>query len=132
MLHVQTLTDEERAAVTDPAVKAMLDRALAATPAEMLELHGRTTVGPSAGEAEATADGVTFRPSMKVVLRPGVDGDPYDRMLDGRTATIQRVFVDYDDRVHLGLTVDDDPVQELMRDTGRYLYFFPHEVEVVR
>ena len=51
-------------------------------------------------------------------------------MLDGRTATIQRIYIDYDDRVHLGLTVDDDPVQEIMRDTGRYLYFFPHEVEV--
>jgi hypothetical protein len=131
LLHVHTLPDEEREAVTDPAVKAMLDRALAATPAEMLELHGRTTVGPSAGEPEATADGVTFRPRMKVRLHPGSDGDPYDRMLDGRTATIQRIYIDYDDRVHLGLTVDDDPVQELMRDTGRYLYFFPHEVEVL-
>jgi hypothetical protein len=128
---VHTLSDDEREAVADPAVKAMLEKALSATPAEIMELHGRTTVGASAGEPEAIADGVTFRPSMKVVLHPGVDGDPYDRMLDGRVATIQRIYVDYDDRVHLGLTVDDDPVQELMRDTGRYLYFFPHEVEVL-
>ena len=26
------------------------------------------------------------------------------------------------------LTVDDDPGQELMRETGRYLFFFPAEV----
>ena len=28
------------------------------------------------------------------------------------------------------MTVDDDPGQELMRDTGRYLFFFAGEVEV--
>ena len=44
---------------------------------------------------------------------------------------IERIFTDYDGRTHLGLTIDDDPGQELMRDTGRYLYFFAHEVEVI-
>ena len=29
------------------------------------------------------------------------------------------------------MTVDDDPGQELMRETGRLLYFFPPEVEVL-
>ena len=52
-------------------------------------------------------------------------------MLDGRTATVERIFVDYDDKVYLGVTVDDDPGQELMRETGRFLFFFAPEVEVV-
>ena len=52
-------------------------------------------------------------------------------MLDGRTATVERIFRDYDGRVHLGVTVDE-PGQELMRETGRFLFFFPPEVEVVR
>jgi hypothetical protein len=104
---------------------------MAATPQDIIDLHGRTTVGPSAGEPELEVDGVTYRPGMKLRLRPGVDGDPYDRMLDGRVATLQRIYVDYDDRVHLGLTVDDDPVQAVMRDSGRYLYFFPPEVEAL-
>jgi len=30
------------------------------------------------------------------------------------------------------VTVDDDPGQDLLRDTGRYLYFFGEEVEPVR
>ena len=51
-------------------------------------------------------------------------------MLDGRRATIERIYLDYDDRVHLGVTVDDDPGQELMRETGRYLFFFANEVEL--
>ncbi len=37
-----------------------------------------------------------------LVLRPGTDRDSYDRMLDGRQATLERIYVDYDDRVHLG------------------------------
>jgi hypothetical protein len=75
--------------------------------------------------------GRTFRRGGKVVIRPGADADIQARMLDGRTATIERIFTDYDGRAHLGLTIDDDPGQELMRDTGRYLYFFAPELEVV-
>jgi hypothetical protein len=64
------------------------------------------------------------------VLKPGTDRDPYDRMLDGRLATLERIYVDYDDRVHLAVTVDDDPGQQLMRETGRYLFFRPGEVQL--
>ena len=80
------------------------------------------------GEAEATVDGVTFTRGGKLVLRPGTDRDVYDRMLDGRSATIERIYLGYDDRVYLGVTVDDDPGQQLMRETGRYLFFFANEV----
>jgi hypothetical protein len=52
-------------------------------------------------------------------------------MLEGRAATIERIFTDYDGKTHLGLTIDDDPGQELMSDSGRYLFFFPTEVEVI-
>jgi hypothetical protein len=81
------------------------------------------------GEERATVDGVTFERGATLVLRPGTDRDVYDRMLDGRRATLERIYVDYDDRVYLGVTVDDDPGQELMRETGRYLFFFANEVE---
>ena len=54
-----------------------------------------------------------------------------DHLLAGRSATIERIYVDYDDHVHLCVTVDDDPGQDLMRDIGRYLYFKPAEVEVI-
>ena len=66
-----------------------------------------------------------------MVIRPGAGADVHARMLDGRTATIERIFTDYDGKAHLGLTIDDDPGQELMRETGRYLYFFAPELEVV-
>jgi hypothetical protein len=82
------------------------------------------------GERRVTAGDVTFERGAKLLLRPGTDRDVYDRMLDGRTATLERIYIDYDDRVHLAVTVDDDPGQDLMRETGRYLFFFPHEVQL--
>jgi hypothetical protein len=81
------------------------------------------------GEREATVDGATFRLGDSVILRLGSRSDPFDRILDGRSATIERIFVDYDDRLYFGVTVDDDPGQQLMRDTGRFLFFFAGELE---
>jgi hypothetical protein len=111
----------------------MLARALALTPQDLLALHGGLNEVPGAsdnpGEPNATVDGVTFERGAKVILAPGTDRDPYDRMLDGRLATLERIYVDYDDGVHLAVTVDDDPGQGLMRETGRYLFFRPHEVK---
>lgn len=155
LLHVLSLSDDEReqAAAHDPAVAAMLARAIAATPAEIVALHGRVTVrdpapapaagapapGPApppsapdgqAGEREAVVDGVTYRPGARVRLQVG-DATAQDHLLAGRTATVERIYVDYDDAVHLGVTLDDDPGRELMRDIGRYLYFRPADVEVI-
>ena len=53
-----------------------------------------------------------------------------DIMLEGRTVTVQRIHRDYDGRVHLGVSVDE-PGHEVLRETGRFLWFFPPEVEVV-
>ena len=149
LLHVQALSDDERMAIErqDPAVSEVVARAAATTPDELLRLHGRVTVrdpmtrepprpsaavrDPSAGEPEAQADGRVFRRGAKVRLRPGPDADLHARLLDGRAATVERIFVAYDGRVHLGVTIDDDPGQELMRETGRFLFFFPAEVEVI-
>lgn len=158
LLHVQVLTDEERADIEaqgDPMLKEMIARATAATPEDIMDLHGRVTIrdpapgtfrdpqtdepppeppgleDPRAGQDEAVIDGVTYRRGGKVVIRPKADADLHARMLDGRAATIERIFTDYDGKMHLGVTVDDDPGQELMRDTGRYLFFFSGEVEVM-
>ena len=51
-------------------------------------------------------------------------------MLEGQAVTVERIQRDYDGRVHLGVSVEA-PGQEILRDTGRFLWFFPPEVEVV-
>jgi hypothetical protein len=149
LLHVHALSDAERDQIEqqDPAVREMVARAASATPADIVALHGRVTLrdpetteppseppgltDPRAGETQVDVDGKTFRQGGKVTIRPAPDADLHARMLDGRTATIERIFTDYDGKTHLGVTIDDDPGQELMRETGRYLFFFAPEVEVI-
>ena len=149
VLHVQALSDEERAEVEDqdPAVREMIDRASAVTPEELLKLHGRVELrdpvtteppqpsadvrDPTRGLPEVEVDGVVFRRGGQVMVRPGLEADLQARMLEGRTVTVERIYRDYDGRVHLGVSVDQ-PGQEIMRETGRFLWFFPPEVEVVR
>ena len=46
-----------------------------------------------------------------------------------RRATIERIYLDDDERTYFAVTVDGDPGQDLMRETGRYLFFFAPEVE---
>jgi hypothetical protein len=149
LLHVQVLSDAERAEIehADPAVREMIARAAAATPDDIIALHGRVEIrdpvttsppqeppnlpDPAAGAPEAVVEGVRFARGIKVVIRPGPDADIQARMLDGRIATIERILTDYDGKTHLGVTIDDDPGQDLMRETGRLLYFFAPEVEVI-
>ena len=83
------------------------------------------------GEEEVVVDDVRYRRGDKVSLRLKLRDDPYDRILDGRVATLERIYYDYEDRLYFGVTIDDDPGQELMRETGRFLFFFAPEVEVV-
>lgn len=146
LLHVLALSDGERDEITaqDPAVRAMIERAVAATPEDIRRLHGRVVVSDPApaaprdgadrevrGEEQLEVGGVLYRRGDHVRLRAGDDHAAHDHLLDGRRATIERIYVDYDDHVHLCVTVDDDPGQQLMRDIGRYLYFKPSEVEHV-
>jgi hypothetical protein len=138
LLHVLALSDGEREELTtaDPAVRAMVERAVAATPADIMALHGRVTVPEPAdeeirGEAAITVDGRTFRRGGHVRLLPEAGRNAQDHLLEGRSATIERIYIDYEDAVHLCVTVDDDPGQQLMRDIGRYLYFKPDEVEAI-
>jgi hypothetical protein len=83
------------------------------------------------GEERVEVDGVTYARGGRLRLRPDGGADAYDILLTGRTATIERIYVDYDDGVHLGVTIDDDPGRELMRESGRFLFFKPHEVEAL-
>jgi hypothetical protein len=86
---------------------------------------------PPVGEDQAVVDGVTYRRGDKVRLRLTERSDPYDRILDGRVATLERIYYDYEDKLYFGATIDDDPGQDLMRETGRFLFFFAGELEAI-
>ncbi|MFI5050020.1 MAG: hypothetical protein ACHQEA_09165 [Gaiellales bacterium] len=149
LLHVQVLSDGEREEIAraDPAVREMVERAAAVAPRELAGLHGRVTLrdpettsppeappgltDPSAGEEAASIDGITYCRGDHVRIRPAPDADLHARMLDGRVATIERIFTDYDGKTHFGVTIDGDPGQQLLRETSRFLFFFAPELEVV-
>jgi len=65
-----------------------------------------------------------------VRLRPGARrSDAQDMFLIGRTAEVQAVLLDIDDRPYLAVSLVDDPDQDLRIAHGRFLYFMPDEVE---
>jgi hypothetical protein len=134
LLHVHALSDGEREAIAgeDPVVSDMIERAAAAGPDDLMRLHGvMRPVEDPPGVERAESGGRLFVRGGRVRLQPSGGADAYDLLLAGRTALIERIYVDYDDEIHLAVTVDDDPAQELMRESGRFLFFRPHEVEVV-
>lgn len=85
------------------------------------------------GLQEIDVDGRHLVRGGKVLLKLLRSGrqDAIDHLLDGRTATIERILKDYDGRIHIGVTMDGDPGQELLRETNRFMYFFVDEVEVI-
>lgn len=79
------------------------------------------------------AAGVELRPGDRVRLRPAGRADIFDLALAGRTATVASIEQDYDNRVHLAVTVDDDPGSDLgaTGKPGHRFFFSPDEVEIL-
>jgi hypothetical protein len=134
LLHVRTLSDSERSEIEegDPKVAEMIARAAAVTPEQIMGLHGlmREPIEEIPGEEETMLAGVTIRRGAKLVLHPRAGADAQDFLLEGRIATLERIYIDYDDAVHLAVTVDSDPMQQVLRESKRFMFFKPDEVEV--
>ena len=157
-LRTMTLTDDEKAEAraTDSQAAAIIDR-VDTLPAEILDrLHGavrylRKSTAKTAGEPENVPwwdpgadasvspesdsiqiNGVTVSKGCRVRLRPGMRrSDAQDMFLQGRMATVEAVFSDVEDKQYLAVTLADDQAVDLNRWHGRYLYFYPDEVETV-
>ena len=66
-------------------------------------------------------------------MRPGSRrADAQDLFLVGRTALVEAVLHDVDGQVHVAVSPDHDPVAELQRNHGRFLYFAPDETRAPR
>ena len=75
--------------------------------------------------------GVILRQGGHVRLRPRGGGDILDLALAGKTATIESIEQDLENRVYIAVTVDDDPGKDLgeLRQPGHRFFFSPDEVE---
>lgn len=89
-------------------------------------------MGEVPGEVVKIIDGILFSKGDKVRLKLGKRrADAADIFLNERVATIEIIYTDYENNIHLAVTIDDDPGQDMQRDLGMYHFFSPDEVEHV-
>lgn len=81
----------------------------------------------------ATAFGVILRAGDRVRLWPQKSADIMDIALKGKTAVIETIERDLDDRVHVAVVLEDDPGRDLgmLRQPGHRFFFSPEELEPV-
>ncbi|HET6246167.1 MAG TPA: hypothetical protein VFE47_00565 [Tepidisphaeraceae bacterium] len=150
-LRILTLTDEEKRDVSsiDPRTDLMLKRTENLAREQLMNLHGgmrNTDPFPAADVLPAwdpmadrpklpsiRAGGVELHAGDRVRLRPKGGADAFDMMLDGKIATIAVIEQDYEDRIHLAVTVDDDPGADfgVAGKPGHRFFFRPDEVEPI-
>jgi hypothetical protein len=126
-LRIMTLTDEEKrqARGTDERAAQIIERSDSMAPDVLERLHGTIR------ERQNAASEGRLEVGSSVVLRPTRRADAMDMFLAGRTATVRSVEHDFDGRVHVAVTIDDDPGADLHDSYGRFFYFAPDEVELV-
>jgi hypothetical protein len=82
-----------------------------------------------AGREVKAGDSVRLRPGHG---RRGTLTDPFDMLLDGKTARVETIQQDFENRIYLVVTLDDDPGREQWDERvlpGHRFFFFPEEVE---
>ncbi len=135
-LSVLSLSDAERAEAraTDPRARAIVERAEAFGAPDVARLHAEVEPVPV---FEALAEpapetiligGIVVAKGSSVRLAPKRRADAWDMFLVGKTATVQAIHQDFEDRIYVAVTVDEDPATEYHAWYGRSFFFEPDEV----
>jgi len=147
-LNILALTDEEKEEIraTDPKARDILERSESLTMDDFMNMHGairdfRTLregpdVNPYFERLETPApeslfvDHVELRKGSRVLLEPRPGGDIWDIALAGKIAFVEKIEQDYDGRLHLVVTLEEDPGRELdeMPLIGHRFFYSPEEV----
>ena len=75
--------------------------------------------------------GVELEKGSRVLLWPGAGGDIMDLALKAKVAFVEGIEQDYEDRIYLAVTLEDDPGRDLGEDRttlGHRFFFSPEEV----
>lgn len=138
-LRILTMTEEEKREMgaVDEKVRALLARTEALTPAELGRMHGTLRrPGSLDGAPVRDLDGAPLRdagPKVgdQVRLHPKRRADIMDVVLKGKVAVIEAVERDFEDRVHVAVTLLDDPGRDLGMDRmpGHRFFFSQDEIE---
>jgi hypothetical protein len=89
-----------------------------------------TSVSPQTDHV--LVSGIRVARGSRVLMRPGARrADAQDIFLAGREALVEAVLHDVDGQVHVAVSPVSDPLADLQRNHGRFLYFAPDEIEPV-
>src|SRR5215212_4833993 len=75
-------------------------------------------------------EGVELTKGSRVMLWPRPGGDIMDLALEGKVAFVEAIEQDYEERIHLSVTLEDDPGRDLggAHILGHRFFFSPEEV----
>jgi hypothetical protein len=82
--------------------------------------------------ASLVVDGREVKAGDRVRLRPAARADAFDILLDGKIGKVERIEQDFENRLYLVVSLDDDPGQEQWDERvlpGHRFFFFAEEVE---
>jgi hypothetical protein len=149
-LSILSLTDEEKeeARATDPRAREILDRSESLSEGDLMGLHGAVRgfqtlrggeqIDPFEVEGlerpapqSIVVGGVEVRSGSRVRLWPTAGRDIFDLALSGKAAVVEKIEQDFEDRILLAVSVEEDPGREMvdMPVLGHRFFFSPEEVE---
>jgi hypothetical protein len=75
--------------------------------------------------------GVELAKGSRILLWPRAGGDIMDLALKGKVAFVEGIEQDYEDRIYIAVTLEDDPGRDLGegRFLGHRFFFSPEEIE---
>lgn len=151
-----TETEKQEMAAADTHARALLERVEALTPAQFGRLHGamrrpgsQVDLAPGddigrdgglrhaeearPGIASLLVDGRRLAVGARVRLNPKRRADIMDIVLKDQEAVIEAIERDFEDRVHVAVTLLDDPGRDLGLDRfpGHRFFFAEDEVELL-
>ena len=143
-----TADEKEEARATDPRAREILDRSESLGEEDLMSLHGAIRgfqtlrggeqIDPFEVEGlerqaprSIVVEGVEIQSGSWVRLWPRAGRDIFDIALSGKAAVVEKIEQDFEDRILLAVSVEDDPGREMvdMPVLGHRFFFSPEEVE---
>jgi hypothetical protein len=144
-LRILTMTDQEKREMrhVDAQARRILERTEALPAEHFLKMHGafrdvrqsdEDFFNPAARIQSVFVRGVELHAGSRVRIRPRGRADVMDMALAGRTAVVEALECDAEDRIQLALVLEDDPGKDLgmMRQPGHRFFYGVDEVEPVK
>jgi hypothetical protein len=158
-LRVMTLTDAEQEEMrrSDPHARAILERMETLPKEHLLKVHG--AVRGMATVEEHIEDnneidgfirpwnpfeerppvdvvrvfGVNVRTGDRVRIWPQKKADIMDMAMEGKTAVVESIVQDLEDKIQFAVVLDDDPGRDLgmLQKAGHRFFFTPDEIEPI-